>query len=204
MIGIIALPLFVLRLMLTPVGLILTGLCLPVLLCLTIYDRLYGAIPDSEVPRYLTVAGIVGGAHVTAGSYHSVISIRITNAHAKRESPAGLWVACTAFGSASESGRPLGRYETLIAMRADPVFNPSNKPVDQVVPASSSQVLDFDTQTALPNHTLRTGETVGKCALGASKEQAMALMDYRAGTDQQGRMLSTTPLAKGLGMKEGW
>jgi hypothetical protein len=100
----------------------------------------------------------------------------------------------------------LGNYETLRAFEAQSIIDYNGDPQDQIVQAGATKNLDFDTQAALPDLNLGTGERVDQCVAGATKKQALALAGYNMDDphSQLSRNSNLTPMAKNLGLQEGW
>lgn len=181
---------------------------LPIAALSALYGLLFGPMGETEVRQYVSIEHIVRGPHLSGRSFGKVVSIAIQNSHPRRATPDGLWVACDAFGMASESGRDIGAYQTLRAFQAEPVKTPTGGAA-QSVPAHSTAILDFDTQSALPTMNMRTSDTLGTaadtCVVGATQAQALARKGFRlGGSDQQGQMLTVTPLGRNLGLHPGW
>lgn len=190
----------------TPMGMVFAVIATPFLVIAEVNHIITGPMSDSDVPHFVTAGRLVQGRHATGGSFGDVVTIAITNTHTRRETPANLWVACTVFGQAMRDTEFLGNYETLRAFEAQAMIDYNGDPKDQVVLASTTKNLDFDTQAALPDLNLGTGERVGQCVAGATKKQALALAGYNMDDPhaQLGRNYNLTPMAKNLGMQNGW
>lgn len=139
------------------------------------------SMSETDVPNYVTVGGVIRGLHDGKTGFGDYVSFSVTN-NGDLATPAysnygasGMWLACSV--NRDPNGVP-GDGSDLRLLEASPIPDIHRDLVAQIIPAHSTQTLEFDAN-ASGDFRVRKEHFLRDCVMGGSASQAAAQKRYQ-------------------------